>query len=99
MNTTTEWDELRAKYPDVIPATVDNIGIILRHLNSQNWGLWKLPALSIGYSAHQYDCDGKQATTITLDKPISDDDYNIKRERRFKVGGKRGHLSKYQALR
>ena len=90
------WEELSTL--DVIPATTDNVRVVLRHLNSQNWGSWSLPKLSIGYSAHQYDCDGKQATTITLDKPISDDTYGISSERKFKVGGSKGHLIQYQTL-
>jgi hypothetical protein len=91
-----EWDSI--KNLDVIPATVDNIRIVLRHLNSMNWGVWDLPKLSISYSAHQYDCDGVQASTITLDKPISCDDYGIKNERFFKTGGRAGHLNKYQSI-
>lgn len=91
-----EWEEL--KELEVIPATVSNIKIVLSHLNQQNWGSWSLPKLSIGYSAHQYDCDGTIATTITLDKPISDPDYDIVNERKFKTGGKRGHLKGYTNL-
>ena len=58
------WEKLSKL--DVIPATVENIKIVLTHLNEQNWGAWDLPRLSIGYSAHQYDCDGKIASTIKL---------------------------------
>ena len=83
-----------------LPPDVEVIRELLHTLNSMNWGLWPaLPDIGMGYSVHQYDCDGKQATTITLDKPISDEDYGIKNERRFKVGGKRGHLNKYRLLR
>ncbi|NCB07162.1 MAG: hypothetical protein EOM73_03245 [Bacteroidia bacterium] len=91
-----EWNELAAL--PVIPATVPNIRKVLRHLNKQNWGSWTLPALSIGYSAHQYDCDGRIATTITLDQPISDEESGIINETRFSIGGKRGHLNRYQSL-
>ena len=90
------WERLSKL--DVIPATVENIKIVLTHLNEQNWGNWDLPRLSIGYSAHQYDCDGKIASTIKLDKPISDPEYGIENETMFKVGGKKGHLTKYQRL-
>jgi hypothetical protein len=58
-----------------------------------NWGAWQLPKMSIGYSAHQYDCDGQQASTITLDKPI---DYYGEKVSKFKVGGGRLHLTKYK---
>lgn len=60
-------------------------------MNSQNWGLWKLPELSVGYSAHQYDCDGVTATTICLDEPVDG-------RTKYKVGGRRGHLSQYYKL-
>lgn len=82
----------------VIPATVDNIRIVLNHLNGSNWGGWNLPKMSIGYSAHQYDCDGIMAATITLDKPISCEDMGITNQKKFMVGGKSGHLVKYQRL-
>lgn len=83
---------------EVIPTTVDNIRTVLLHLNATNWGGWKLPKMSIGYSANQYDCDGVSATTIKLDTPISDEDGYIKNETMFKVGGKNGYLNKYQRL-
>lgn len=90
------WDKLANL--DVIQATVPNIRTLLLHLNEQNWGSWKLPTLSIGYSANQYDCDGKIASTIKLDKPISDKEWGIENETKFKVGGKRGHLNNYRPL-
>lgn len=79
----------------IIPATVDNIRILLTHLNKSNWGTWNLPSLSIGYSANQFDCDGVSAATIVLDKAI---DFEGKMIDKFKVGGKRGYLVKYQSL-
>jgi hypothetical protein len=93
----TMWENLLSL--EVIPATVDNIQILLNYLNRSNWGLWQLPKMNIGYSANQYDCDGVQATTITLDSPVSDEKKGIKNQTKFKVGGKRGHLEKYQTLR
>lgn len=85
-----KFEEL--KKMDVIPSTIENIKIVLETLNNQNWGIWELPKMSIGYSAHQYDCEGSMATTMTLDQPV-DGDY------KFMVGGKRGHLTKYRLLR
>ncbi|MDA3906505.1 MAG: hypothetical protein PF484_10565 [Bacteroidales bacterium] len=76
---------------EIIPSTLENIKIVLQILNLQNWGTWKLPKMSIGYSAHQYDCDGKIASTIKFDFPIDG-------ETKFKVGGKNGHLNHYQPL-
>lgn len=84
-----EWNSI--KDLEVIPSTLENIRIVLQYLNEENWGSWSLPKMSIGYAAHQYDCDGKIAATITLNKPV---DGSLK----FKVGGKIGHLNKYRAL-
>ncbi len=81
-----------------IESTVENIRIIANYLNEQNWGGWSLPKMTIGYSAHQYDCDGSSAVTITLDKGISDEELEIKNVRKFKVGGKRGHLEAYRRI-
>lgn len=81
-----------------IKATVENIRLILSVLNEQNWGSWNLPQMTIAYSANQYDCDGKTASTIILDTPISDDEYSIKNETHFVIGAPRGHLNKYYRL-
>lgn len=83
----------------VIETTVDNIGIVLRYLNTCNWGSWNLPAMSISYTAHQYDCDGKTASTIKLDQPISDLDKGIENETMFVVGAPHGHLTRFRRIR
>jgi hypothetical protein len=85
--------ENEIKEGKVFDANIENIRRILLYLNSMNWGMWQLPKMSISYSAHQYDCDGQQATTITLDKPI---DYFGEKVTKFKVGGGRLHLTKYR---
>ena len=90
-----EYNELLAKY-QVIPSTVENIRIVLRYLNTKNWGGWELPKMTIGYTAHQYDCDGKQASAMKLDKLI-DDGYDGVSDR-FCVGAPRGYLNKYTRL-
>lgn len=90
-------NELIAAGP--IPATVDNILLVLKKLNSENWGGWILPKLTIGYRANQYNCDGVTATTIELLKPISDDEWNIENETKFEYGAPNGHLAKYRRLR
>lgn len=84
-----EWNSI--KDMEVIPATLENIRIVLQYLNGMNWGGWKLPKMSIGYSAAQYDCDGVLASTMSFNSPIEG-------QTKFKVGGKNGHLNKYQAL-
>ena len=77
----------------VTESTIDNISTLLWGLNAINWGVWpRLPKMTIGYSVNQYDCDGKIATTIKLDKKVDG-------ETKYKVGGKRNHLNKYSQLR
>ena len=76
---------------NVIPATKENLRIVLTGLNRTNWGGWKLPKMSITYFANQYDCDGVQATTIKLDEPVDG-------HKKYKVGGKMGHLNSYMRL-
>lgn len=91
-----EWEQLSSL--PVIPATVENIRILLHYLNTINWGSWTLPQLTVGYSANQYDCDGKTATTIILQEPVSDEERGIENETMFQTGAPRGHLTKYQRL-
>lgn len=81
---------------EVTETTVENVTILLRYLNSINWGAWELPKMTIGYICNQYDCDGRQATTITLDKPIK---YGDEMLRKFVVGGGPRHLVHYTQLR
>lgn len=80
----------------VLESNPANICLLLEFLNTQNWGGWELPKMTIGYSCAQYDCDGKQATTIKLDEPI---EYNGKLVSRFEVGAPHRHLMKYQKIR
>ena len=85
--------ENEIKEGKVFDANLENIRRILLYLNSMNWGVWQLPKMTCGYSAHQYDCDGHQASTITLDKPI---DYYGEKLSKSNVGGGRLHLTKYK---
>lgn len=80
----------------VIETTYKNIGIVLAYLNTQNWGAWDLPKMSIGYKCNQYDCDGKLASTMVLDEPISDEETGVENETRFQFGAPFGHLVKYR---
>ena len=80
---------------EAVESTPHNIYVLLSFLNTQNWGMWKLPKMSIAYKCNQYDCDGKQATTIILDKPIL---YNGEMLSRFQVGAPHGHLTQYTRL-
>lgn len=94
-----KYEALVAQYEgQAIPTTYENIGIILRYLNTKNWGGWDLPKMTIGYACHQYDCDGKTASTMTLDEPIniSEDADSSEMVSKFQVGAPHGHLTQYR---
>lgn len=87
-----EYQKLLDTY-DVIPSTAENIKTVLSFLNTKNWGSWDLPKMEIGYSCHQYDCEGYIVSTMVLDRPI---EYRNGEHARFKHGfHPRGHLDKY----
>lgn len=88
-----EFDAL----PRPIPATYDNIGIVLRYLRDQNYGGVSLPAMTIGYSFNMYDCDGRLAAAMITDEDIIDEGENL--GRKFEVGAPVGHLTKYRRCR
>lgn len=95
-----EYEELLAKSNGVIPTTYENVCIVLRYLNTQNWGSWTLPKMSIGYACHQYDCDGRIATTMTLDREIViSHDYDRRYVDKLVIGAPGGHLTKYHNVR
>lgn len=96
-----EYEALLAENDGVIPTTYENIGVVLRYLNTQNWGGWSLPKMTIGYSCNQYDCDGRIATTMKLDRPINiTPDWDTKEmESMFVYGAPHGHLTKYHMVR
>ena len=80
---------------EVTESNEETVGALLRYLNLQNWGGWNLPKMTIGYACHQYDCDGKIATTIKLDRPIM---VNGEAGTMFQVGAPHGHLNKYRRI-
>lgn len=80
---------------DVVETNAETVYTLLRYLNTQNWGLWHLPAMTIGYQCNQYDCDGKTATTIKLDQPIS---VGGRMGTQFVYGAPRGHLTNYERI-
>lgn len=104
-----EEEEIRRQYQSLldqfsgmkIPATEENIYIVARYLQRQNWGSWTLPELTVGYTASQYDCDGKIAVGFVFDEPIP-----VHRRRstlgdavcRLAYGAPNGHLEKYYKL-
>ena len=96
------YNELLAKYgmsignvdnTVEIDATSENLYILMRYLRTIPWGQWQLPKLSQGYSANQYDCEGKVAVTITLNQGILSDDLKI--IKKLQYGAPMGHLSGY----
>ena len=80
---------------DVVDTNAKTVYALLRYLNSQNWGLWRLPKMSIGYQCNQYDCDGRTATTIKLDHPIS---VGGSMGTQFVYGAPVGHLTRYERI-
>ena len=80
---------------DVTETNEETVHALLRYLNTQNWGVWELPKMTIGYACWQYDCDGKTATAIKLDSPIM---VNDEPGTMFQVGAPHGHLTKYRKI-
>ena len=80
---------------DVVEANAKSVYTLLRYLNTQNMGLWKLPKLNVGYQCNQYNCDGKTATTIKLDRPIK---VEGEMGTMFQYGAPRGHLAGYERI-
>lgn len=76
-----------------IEASVDNLYVLMRYLRSIPWGQWHLPTLSQGYSANQYDCDGKIAVTVILNDGITTEDGKV--VKKLQYGAPMGHLSNY----
>lgn len=80
-----------------IETTPQNIEVVLRFLNTKNWGAWKLPKMSIGYKANQYQINDTQiATTMDLDRPIN---FEGKKTCKFVVGAPVSQLANYEHLR
>lgn len=88
------YKELVAKSNGVIETTYENIRIVLAYLNTCSWS--DEPMMSIGYRFLQYNCDGKLASTIILDKPINVDGEMVTR---FVFGAPHGYLCKYHRCR
>lgn len=65
-----EYNTLLTSSPNGIETNIHNLYIVAAYLATANWGAWELPRMTIGYSAHQYDCDGHIAVTFQLDEPI-----------------------------
>lgn len=80
---------------DVVEANAKTIYALLRYLNTRNWGLWRLPKMTIGYTCHQYDCDGRTATTIKLEQPIK---VAGAIGTTFVYGAPIGHLTNYERI-
>ena len=76
-----------------IPATRDNLYTLMRYLRTIPLSQWQLPTLSQGYTANQYDCEGKIAVTITLSEGLLSDDLKI--IKKLQYGAPMGHLTNY----
>lgn len=87
-------EALIANYEDgVIEATVDNIRVVARYLLSHNCGMWRMPRMSVGYTANQYDSG---AITITFDCPI---DVHGEMESKFVFKARPNELTSYKHMR
>lgn len=76
-----------------IDATKDNLYVLMRYLRTIPLSMWQLPKLSQGYTANQYDCEGKIAVTITLNQGLLTDDLKI--IKKLQYGAPMGHLTNY----
>ena len=76
-----------------IDATRDNLYTLMRYLRTIPLSQWQLPKLSQGYTANQYDCEGKIAVTITLNQGLLTDDLKI--IKKLQYGAPMGHLTNY----
>lgn len=91
---TAAYDAIKGLRP--VPATIENITAILHYYKMQE-SVGELLPMTIGYSCNGYDCDGKFAVAIKLDRPIvynEDGDMS----NRFVCGAPHGHLVKYQRV-
>ena len=76
-----------------IEANSENLHVLMRYLRSIPWGQWQLRTLSQGYSANQYDCDGKIAVTVILNNGIVTEDGKV--IKKLQYGAPMWHLSNY----
>ncbi len=81
---------------DVVESSPRNISRLLYYINAVGYIDIPLPAMSIGYRIHFYDCEGTLVTAITLDSPVS---YMGGLVCKFKTPSPRGHLEKYCVIR
>lgn len=82
-----EFQELKSKFK-VIPSTRENLRTVMAYLTTVNWGSWDLPSMTVGYRAHQYNCDGETAVTFQLNRPVDG-------KTKYQYGAPRGYLNKY----
>lgn len=88
-----DLDRLIVQSGGLIETTEDTLRIVVRYLASENHGLWKLPEMTIDYTASQYESG---AIAIKLDRPIIIDGEECDR---IAFGAKGHELSGYLHLR
>lgn len=93
---TKDWKKIKGQNP--IPATIENIEIILRHfhdLDTVSKEPW--PFLSVGYTHDEYDCGGKKVIAIKLDEPIQYEEGRM--SSKFAYNAPVGYLTQYVNIR
>lgn len=88
-----EYNDLLASSPGGIETNIHNLHIVGAYLCTVNSGVWELPRMTIGYSAHQYDCDGHISVTFQLDEPI---EYRGTPTTKLVFNAPLAHLTSYQ---
>lgn len=88
---TDAWNAVKDLRP--MPATIENITAMLHYFKMEGC-VGELVPMTIGYSCNDYDCDGKYAVAMKLDKPIVVNEEGETSDR-IVCGAPRGHLTKY----
>ena len=89
-----DYTALTGKY-DTIPATIENLRIVMHYLNSMKFGLWRLPKMDKAYSAKQYQHGSGTITTLTFAEGFS---LHGEAWRKFKCGCAENVMPQYLGI-
>ena len=104
METGMTKDDAARKYRETfgngetkVECNEENVSTLLRYLNTlPPFGWATLPYMTIGYTVSSYNCGGRQATAIVLDKAI---EFAGKLTRHIVISAPRRYLVKYTHIR